>query len=263
MRQHGWGDCPGESRAQVVSLVEGLRNLLADGLIGVYLHGSLAMGCFHPTRSDVDLLVLTRHRTAAGLSRDLAGLLLRSSGAPRPIEISVLNHDDLHPWRHPAPFDFHFGEDWREKMETDLGSGEWVQWGAVPQTDPDLAAHITVTLARGLSLHGPPPALAFPAVPSEDYLDSIVKDFEWALDRLAGNPTYFVLNACRVIAFVEARCVLSKVEGGEWGLSNLPSEWRGLIGGALAAYRGQAEPVGMERAELARFAAAMRARIPK
>ena len=35
------------------------REVLADALTGVYLHGSLAMGCFNPVTSDVDLIVDT------------------------------------------------------------------------------------------------------------------------------------------------------------------------------------------------------------
>lgn len=31
---------------------------LSENLVGIYLHGSLAMGCFNPSRSDVDLVVV-------------------------------------------------------------------------------------------------------------------------------------------------------------------------------------------------------------
>lgn len=263
MNPCGWEDCPEAVRAQVAELVQACRLLLAHDLIGVYLHGSLAMGCFNPTRSDVDLLVLVRRRLNAVAKRGLAGLLLRLSNMPRPIEISVLNAGDLRPWRHPAPFDFHFGEDWREKIADDLESGEWANWSDAPRADPDLAAHLTVTLARGLNLHGPPPPLAFPNVPGEDYLDSIVSDFEWALERLGDDPAYFVLNACRVLAFVNEGRVLSKDEGGAWALSHLPLEQHGLIRAALAVYRGVEEHLHVETEVLEQFAALMRQRIKK
>ena len=33
------------------------RRIFGGNLLGVYLHGSLAMGCFNPKKSDLDLLL--------------------------------------------------------------------------------------------------------------------------------------------------------------------------------------------------------------
>ncbi|MCA1695715.1 MAG: nucleotidyltransferase domain-containing protein, partial [Actinobacteria bacterium] len=44
---------------QVTSLLESVQALLGQALVGVYLHGSLAYGCFNPDRSDLDLLALS------------------------------------------------------------------------------------------------------------------------------------------------------------------------------------------------------------
>ena len=35
------------------------KRIIGDDLAGIYLHGSLAMGCFNPDRSDIDLIVVT------------------------------------------------------------------------------------------------------------------------------------------------------------------------------------------------------------
>ena len=42
------------------------NDAFAENLVGIYLHGSLAMESFNPVSSDVDLLVVVRDR----LSRD-------------------------------------------------------------------------------------------------------------------------------------------------------------------------------------------------
>ncbi len=34
------------------------REVFGEDLTGVYLHGSLAMGCFQPEKSDIDFLVV-------------------------------------------------------------------------------------------------------------------------------------------------------------------------------------------------------------
>jgi len=39
------------------SFVERNKEILEDSLVGIYLHGSAAMGCFNPAKSDIDLLV--------------------------------------------------------------------------------------------------------------------------------------------------------------------------------------------------------------
>jgi len=54
-RPQSWSDCDPDLRAYV------LDSLTATGLrtVGVYVHGSLAMRCFHRAKSDVDLLMDT------------------------------------------------------------------------------------------------------------------------------------------------------------------------------------------------------------
>ncbi len=255
MSRYTWPDCPEDVRRQIDSLVAGLRGSLADCLAGVYLHGSLAMGGFTPRRSDVDLLVVTRRGMRVQTKRQVAGLLLHCSNDPRPIEISFLSEAQLRPWRHPAPFDFHFGEDWREELQQQMADGRWRTWNDETRVDGDLAAHITVTLSRGICLHGAPIAEVFPPVPREDYLDSILLDFDWARERIVENPVYFVLNACRVLAYLSEGLILSKDEGGAWALAGLPPEFHPTIALALDIYRGDAEPGALRAEYLASFAA--------
>src|SRR5574337_747753 len=154
--QYSWANCPASVRAQVTRLREALADALPDNLVGLYLHGSLAMGCFNPACSDIDLLAVTRQRMTVETKRGVAELLLRTSDAPSPIEVSFLREADLRSWAYPTPYDFHFSEDWREKFRRGLSSGEWQTWNDHPRTDADLAAHITVTLHRGICLYGRP-----------------------------------------------------------------------------------------------------------
>lgn len=260
MPQFGWNNRPPGLRRQVTALVTDLATTLGDELLGVYLHGSLAMGCFNPQRSDVDILVATRGRLPALARPRLARLLLKLSGGPAPIELSVVNAAGLHPWRHPAPYEFHYSEDWRDRTQAHLLNNTWPEAESEP-TDPDLAAHVAVTLARGLSLWGPPAAEVFPAVPASDYIASILADFHWGRDTLGVNPVYFVLNACRVRAFLAEGTYLSKDEGGEWGLRSLPEAHQPIIRQALRAYRGELASDYWNHAALEAFAAAMASEI--
>ena len=118
-------DCPAEVRKQIKQLTETFKLQLAENLIGIYLHGSLAMNCFNPLRSDLDLLVVTKREMTIETTRQIAEFLLENSNLPSPFEISFLRQTDLSTWCYPTPFDFHYGENWREKFERALASGAW------------------------------------------------------------------------------------------------------------------------------------------
>jgi hypothetical protein len=101
-------------------------DLLRDDLVGIYLHGSLAMGCFNPQHSDMDVLVVSQAAIPLPVKAELGRLLLRLSLLPSPIEIHFLNLAGLHPWRYPPPFDLHYSGPWRDRFERDLASGGWL-----------------------------------------------------------------------------------------------------------------------------------------
>ncbi len=50
------------------------------------------------------------------------------------------------------------------------------------------------------------------------------------------NPTYIILNLCRVLAYKKEELILSKQEGGKWGICNIPEKYRALIVQALDEY---------------------------
>ena len=50
------------------------------------------------------------------------------------------------------------------------------------------------------------------------------------------NPTYFILNLCRVLAYKKEELILSKQEGGQWGIRNVPEKYQPLIVQALDEY---------------------------
>ena len=261
--QYRWEDCPRSVRAQVEALLGAFRETLGDAIVGVYLHGSLAMGCFNPQRSDLDLLVVARRGMTVEQKRRVAETLLAVSMAPRPVEMHVLRESDLRPWRHPAPFDFHYGEGtWRERFREQLAGEGWRLWDDGAARDPDLAAHVTVTRARGVRLVGEPIEAVFPVVPGIDYYDSILQDFRWVREHSGGNSVYGVLNACRVLGFAVSGRVLSKDEGGVWAIAALPPGHRDLIAAALATYRGESDAESFEPVAFARFIGEVERQLP-
>jgi len=257
MSQYSWATCPTAVETQVNTLCAHLQVVLETNLSGIYLHGSLAMGCFNPDRSDIDLLVVTASGMSIETKRQAVQLLLRSSMAPNPIEISFLVEQQIHPFQHPLPFDLHYSESHREQYRQALICGEWMQWNDETKRDIDLAAHLTVTIARGICLSGKPVKKVFPAVPAQYYTASIVDDFQWGRNRMAGNPLYFILNACRVYAYLLDGSIFSKDEGGSWGLHTLPGEYHSVIAQALEIYRDSRKNEPFDIAALDKFATYM------
>lgn len=250
-----WDTAPDAVRSQVKHFVRDVRTVLGENLVGIYLHGSLAMGSFNPEASDIDLLVMMKRRLPPETKRLLSGLLLTQSRAPRPLEVSFLVQTDLRPWRHPAPYDLHYSEYWRERFEANLSRLDWEVWGSAERTDPDLAAHMTILRERGVVLYGPPSREVFPPVPPQDYLDAILFDFDAARDDILHAPVYGVLNLLRVYWYLLAGKISSKEEAGQWGAESLPEpEFRELAAQALAYYRGDAVALEVSADALERFA---------
>jgi streptomycin 3"-adenylyltransferase len=241
MSPYHWTTCPASIRNQVLEALSDITGLLGRDCVGTYLHGSLAMSSFNPASSDVDLLIVNEEPLAPVTRAQLAHTVLAHSNSVVPLELHVLEHGSLYPWEHPAPFEFHYGEDWRERFAEQLESGGLEYWEALPTTDVDLAAHITVVNERGITLSGEPARKVFPQIPEEDYVHSILTDIVWAQERMEVNPVYFILNACRVYAYLCQRRVYSKSEAGLWARDMVPREHSTLIQEARTSYRSSQE----------------------
>ncbi len=239
----------------------GLVDILGSDLIGVYLHGSLAMGCFNPRGSDLDLLVVTRRRMTADVWKRVAELCVRYARRPTPIEISVMRLSQLRPFRHPMPFDLHFGCEWKPFYMRILKSGRWRAERRKVKRDADLAGHCMVLRHRGVRIQGAAIRSVVPAVPGRMYLDSVLRDHAWGWRHVLRNPrgmgTYWVLNACRTAAYLSDGRVRSKAEGGRWGMRRLPASVRPVIRRALRVYEAGAKSGSFARPELAAFGRAV------
>jgi Domain of unknown function (DUF4111) len=84
-----------------------------------------------------------------------------------------------------------------------------------------------------------------------------VGDFADARDARSTKPFYFILNACRVYAYLFDGSIFSKDEGGSWGLLTLPGEYHSVIVQALEIYRGSRKDEPFDVAALDLFATYM------
>lgn len=127
-------------------------------------------------------------------------------------------------------------------------------------TDKDLGAHFTIISYRGETLYGKEIKDVFSTVSKEDYFDSIWYDIEGASTDILNDPMYIILNLCRVLAYAKDNLILSKLEGGRWGLLNTPERFQSLITAAMEEYQ-NATMVPLNEAIAEEYAAYMLAQI--
>ena len=215
-------------------------DILQEKLTGVYLHGSLAFNCFTWENSDIDFLVVVNadliHSEKTAIIKSL--LELNRQAPPKGIEMSIVSEEHCRNFTYPTPFLLHFSNAHISACEKDPDAFCCTMNG----TDKDLAAHFTVTCTTGITLCGKPINEIFSEIPKEHYLDSIKQDIENAETEIAENPVYTTLNLCRTLAYLKENLILSKKQGGEWALHNLPSEYRPIISSALREYSAQEKP---------------------
>ena len=212
---------------EIVRLVE---RVLGDRVIGAYLHGSAVHGGLKPA-SDLDVLVVATERMSDESRRALVEGLFEISGAAvglRPVELTVVAHDDIRPWRYPPVGDFLYGE-W---MRDDFADG-----GApMPEPMPDLALVLAVTLAGDHALAGPPPAEVLDPVPAADVARASLAGIPGLLDDLPGDTRNVVLTLARIWTTLDTGEILAKDAAADWALARLSPRGRPVLAYARNLY---------------------------
>lgn len=217
-------------------ILSDFRHILGDSLVGFYVHGSLAFGCFTWETGDIDFIaVVDRPPDQPQRVALIRSLLNRTPDAPpKGIEMSIVLESVCRNFIHPAPFELHFSNFHLDRCREDPDRFCAEMRGE----DPDLALHFAVIHEAGQVLYGKPVAEVFAPVPRGAVLDSILSDLKDA-DILA-DPVYFALNLCRALAFQRENRLLSKAAGGQWALKNLPEPLHPVVRAALDGYVGSA-----------------------
>lgn len=212
------------------------QEILKDKLTGIYVHGSIAFGCFNWEESDIDFVVVVKDMLSPEEKEKLIMVLLDwDKAAPHGgFEMSIVLERYCNPFIYPTPFELHFSNRHKERCKQDLKK----YCEGMHGLDKDLAAHFTVIRKVGKVLCGKNIPDVFGKVPREDYLDSIKCDVSDAVNEITKEPVYMILNLCRILAFTEENAVISKKQGGEWGMRNLPKIRVPVVRKALQSYCG-------------------------
>jgi predicted nucleotidyltransferase len=133
-----WPEVDADIGGWVEWILAEVATALGEELVGVYLHGSLAMGCYYRPKSDLDLLIVCRDSLSPAVREKVArGLLAASDSRPTTgdIEASAMRVAVAREFVHPSPYEVHFSSDGADAIRDGRADYE------AANTDPDLAAH--------------------------------------------------------------------------------------------------------------------------
>jgi Nucleotidyltransferase domain. len=68
---YNYYNAPREIKLILDEIVKSYYGILKDNLVGIYLHGSLALGCFNPKVSDIDFLIVVRDKLPLEVKREV------------------------------------------------------------------------------------------------------------------------------------------------------------------------------------------------
>ena len=212
-------------------VVSGIKGVLGDDLVALWVYGSAVTGDFDVGVSDVDLIAVTRAGVDPNKLADLGRM-----------------HDDL--------VDRH-GE-WRDRIEVVYLARATLEsfrssTGPVMVISPGELLHVReerpdawlqnwyLVRKTGITLHGRKPVGIVPAIDWSEFVEATARYADELVHRdragaHGGSLAYDILTMCRAFRTVRLDTLSSKAEGASWVAAQMP-DWRRLIDAAMECRR--------------------------
>ncbi|MNO17132.1 Streptomycin 3''-adenylyltransferase [compost metagenome] len=213
-----------------------VEELLGSAVVGVYLFGSAVTSGLR-INSDVDVLVVVNQSLTEVIRRKLTDRLMHVSGkignsdSVRPLEVTVINHGDIVPWRFPPKNEYIYGEWLRDEFE----NGQIQE----PSYDPDLAIVLAQVRKNSVSLFGPDASDILEPVPMTHIQRAIMESLPGLIEGIKGDERNVILTLARMWLTVAVGEISSKDIAAEWAIPQLPKVHATLLNLARKAYRGE------------------------
>lgn len=207
-------------------------------ILGIYLCGSTVSGGLQPD-SDIDLLVIVKDRLTQKNKLRLVKEFMQVSGEIsnrqliRPLEITIVNIDEISPWQHPIRYELQYGEWLRDAFLKEYTGDSTV--------NPDLTILIRQVRQNSIALAGPEAQKLIPKIPDEDIKKAIFDSFPTLLNSVIGDERNSILTLARMHFTVVTGEITSKNNAVDWLLPKIPVQFKGLLKMAKGAYLGECE----------------------
>ncbi|GAA3775123.1 hypothetical protein GCM10022225_73710 [Plantactinospora mayteni] len=238
---------PPDERGYLAGVLDRLRAILGDALLGVYPTGSLALDGYSPGRSDIDLIAVVERAGPAVLQALAAELSHDALRCPATGLEFVL-------YERSVVADAGTGAGFALNLNTGRALPPKVGFGA----SPDEAVFWypidrSISSQQGVALLGPPPATLLAPVPFATLLPVVVESVEARLHADLDLGDNAVLNGCRSLRYAAQRRWYPKRPAAEWATRAAP-EFGPLIHAALRGYaQGRAAGDTVDDAEVHAF----------
>ena len=227
----GFRDLPNEILNQINEVVNIWKKHLGDELIGVYLHGSIALDAFNPNSGDIDILVVVKDSIDIRVKLEIARDIIEIDRKPCPLEMSAVKLSDARNWKTPGNCVFHYSDFWTEKyMERFSNPDADVYVVDHEFPDADVTSYIKLLKQCGIVLYGREIQEVFADVSDEDFWAAISADID-DYDFHDYDARYFASNVLilgRILSFKIERRILSKYDGGIWMIDHVPEDLKYL-----------------------------------
>jgi predicted nucleotidyltransferase len=210
-------------------LIPAIRDALPYNFCGAYLTGSLALGCFDPETSDVDVLVVTKQPiTDEELERLNAlheRIPLQSDGTRPEYEVYYIDRETIRRF-----------EPGQRHVKAEPGYGLFRT-----EHRPSWVIERWTVREYGVKLAGPDPKQLIEPVTEHELREAATGELQqrltnweegiWPLSDLGhrGSQGFEIETACRVLLTVESGAVSSKQDALTWARERLPEEWHPLL----------------------------------
>jgi predicted nucleotidyltransferase len=217
-------------------LLHEAQSVLGTYFVGLYLHGSLALGDFDPGHSDIDFLVVTAEELPEKLIPDLETMHQRIWNSElewaAKLEGTYIPKDSLYRYHAADPPRPHINE---RKFLFFPNENYWV-----------ISRYIL--REKGVVVNGLPIRPLIAPISPEELREAVVSGLiEGWIPRLnerdwlvpPGHQSYIALTCCRALYTVEFGKIASKPVSARWALTVLDNQWTDLIESALAWHYGE------------------------
>ena len=229
---------PAEISVQLSLALNAIERHLESTLLAVHLYGSALDGGLKPY-SDIDLLVTVAAQLDETVRQALVVDLLEISASPgqsealRALEVTIVVHGDVVPWRYPARRELQFGE-WQRK---DILAGIFEP----ATTDVDLAILLTKVRQHSLALAGSAAEDFFNPVPEGDLFKALSDTLKlWnSQPDWEGDERNVVLTLSRIWYSAATGKIAPKDVAANWVMERLPVQHQPVLLEAQQAYLGQ------------------------
>jgi hypothetical protein len=229
-------DIPQPVQLVLNEYIGALNEALPDLLVGVYLHGSLALGAFDLGLSDIDFISITSRRCTAADIDTLRAIHQRLTQRypDIPLEGSYLLWRDVGQYEATMPPHPHIHDGvLHSNGYHDINSVTW--W---------------VLKHRGIAAIGPPPEQFAIQVDWDDLVATVHDNLNTYWAHFTTNPRrlawlltdygiqWAVLGVLRQFYTFREHAITSKTRAGLYALGHTPEQWHGLIHEAIAIRTG-------------------------